>query len=65
MIVCVVAPLLHKYDPAVGTVNPTEPPSQIFVGPFAVITAIGTGVNATVETAEVTVQPFVPVKVTE
>jgi hypothetical protein len=30
-----------------------------------VITALGTGVTVTVETAEVAVHPFVPVKVTE
>ena len=63
-IVCVVAPLLQRYEPAVEAVKLTLVPLQIFVDPAAVMVATGIGFTAIVVTAEVDVQPFEPVKVT-
>ena len=66
LILCVVAPLLHKYDAAEVDVSVTDPPGQKLVPPFAVIT--GTGgreLRVTVVEAEVAEQPAAFVTVTE
>ena len=57
----VLAPLDHKYVKPlpVGALSVTCPPAQKVVGPEAVTTACGTGLNATTTGAELAVQlPF-------
>ena len=51
---CVVAPVLHKYVPVLDeAVRITLPPMQKVKGPFAVIVGITEGVAVTVTAAEV------------
>jgi hypothetical protein len=62
--VCVVAPLLHRYVFAVGADKVTLVPLQILVEPAAVMVATGIGFTVTVVIADVAVHPLEPVKVT-
>ena len=51
---CVVAPVLHKYVPVLDeAVRITLPPMQKVKGPFAVIVGTPVGVTTTVTAAEV------------
>ena len=59
---CVVAPVLHKYEVANVEVKVTEPPVQKVVEPLAVMFAVGKGFTVTAVAAEV--PPQVPVVVT-
>ena len=60
---CVVAPVLHKYVPVLDeAVRITLPPMQKVKGPFAVIVGTPVGVTITVTAAEV--PPHKPVVVT-
>ena len=50
---CVVAPVLHKYPLAAEEVRITLPPEQNVRGPFAVIVGIDDGFTVTVVAADV------------
>ena len=56
--------MLQRYESAVEAVKLTLVPLQIFVDPAAVIVATGIGLTVIVDTADVAVQPFEPVRVT-
>jgi hypothetical protein len=60
----VVAPFDQRYELALEAVSVTFPPAQNVVGPFAVISAVGSGLTVTVVAAEVALQPFAFVMVT-
>jgi hypothetical protein len=64
---CVVWPLLHKYDCAVGTDKVTDSPWQKVVLPVVeIIGAVGAGYNVVAKLADTgELQPFASVKVTE
>ena len=61
----VVAPLDHRYELPALAVSVTLPPAQNVVGPPAVIVAVGAGLTATGVAADVALQPFAFVTVTE
>ena len=51
---CVVAPLLHKYVPVLDeAVKTTLPPIQKVKGPFALIVGVPFGVTVTITAADV------------
>lgn len=66
VMLCVVAPLLHRYEAAAELVKVTLPPAQKVVGPLAVIVGTaGRGCTVTDVLAEVRLQPLALVTVTE
>lgn len=64
VMLCVVAPVDHKYVDPLLAVRITESPWQNVVGPSGVIVATGFGVTVTLMEAE-PVQPFALVTITE
>jgi hypothetical protein len=64
VILCIVAPVLHKYLAPVLDVNITDPPAQNVVVLPAVIVAVGKAFTVTAVTAEVAEHPLALVTVT-
>ena len=61
----VVAPFDQTYETPPDAVRRTVPPWQNVVGPFGVMTGVGAGLTVTDVAAEVALQPFEFVTVTE
>lgn len=57
LILCVVAPVDHKYELELLADKFTVCPVQILVGPLAVITAVGVGLMVTTVPDDTAVQP--------